>query len=211
MPLFYRISWLIIMPIAKLFFGFSVKGVENFPKSGAVVVASNHASYLDPVIVGLALPRQIFYLARKSLFKNPWFAALIKYYGAYPLSRSDAKGMLTALRLLKESKPLLVFPEGTRTLDGKLQPVKTGAAWLAFHGKCPIVPVWIEGSFESYPKGRKFPKTAKITVAIGKPINPIEIGGKDDEENITLATNDLQDSLAQFEQNFTEQKNLSTD
>jgi 1-acyl-sn-glycerol-3-phosphate acyltransferase len=197
--------------LAKIFFGFSVKGVENFPKTGSIVIACNHASYLDPPLVALAMPRKIYSLARKTLFKNAWFAAFITYYGACPVSHNNAKGMLTALRLLREDKPLLLFPEGTRTVDGKLQPIKSGAAWLAVHGKCSIIPVWIAGTYEAYPKGGKFPKMAKITIDIGKPFNPTDMGGMNEEETIILTTQELQNRMNQFEQKMIEQRNISTE
>lgn len=211
MPFIYRITWLLLQPIVKIFFRLSVRGLEHLPKSGAVVIACNHASFLDPPLIALAMPRQIFFLARKTLFKNKLFGGFIKYYGAYPVSRSDARGMLTALRLLKDDKPLLLFPEGTRTLDGKLQPIKTGTAWLAVHGNCQILPIWIEGSYQSFPKGNKYPKPAKITVEIGTLINPKDIIGNNEDEIILNTTKELQNVMSHFEQKMIDQRNESTD
>lgn len=202
MPLVYRICWLILQPLVKIFFRFSVTGLEHFPKTGAVVIACNHASYLDPPLVALALPRQIFFLARKSLFHNWLFGSLIHYFGAYPVSRSDAKGMLTALRILKEEKPLLVFPEGTRTMDGKLQVVKSGAAWLAVHTQCKIIPVWIQGSYQALPKGGSLPKPSKVCVVIGEPIDPNQAETIKKEAQIEAATKSLQSALSTMEKQF---------
>lgn len=210
MPIIYRITWLLLQPIVKIFFGLSVRGLEHLPNSGAVVIACNHASFLDPPLIALAMPRQIVFLARKTLFRNKLFGGFIKYYGAYPVSRNDAKGMLTALRLLRGERPLLLFPEGTRTMDGKLQPVKTGTAWLAVHANCLIVPIWIDGSYQSFPKGNKFPKPAKISVEIGKPINPLEINGNNDDEVIINTTKELQEVMSRFEQKMINQRNEST-
>lgn len=209
MPFVYRLCWLILQPLVKLFFRFSVTGLEHLPKSGAVVIACNHASYLDPPLVALALTRQTYFLARQSLFRNRLFGGFIRYFGAYPVSRSDARGMLTALRILKEAKPLLVFPEGTRTLDGKLQTIKTGAAWLAVHSQCSIVPVWIQGSYKALPKGSSLPKPAKITVVIGEPINPNQDETLDKEQRISAATQTLQLVFSTMENHFLSLENKS--
>ena len=131
MDAWYRFWWYAYQPLIKMYFRISSAGMENIPSAGPVILAANHCSYLDPFLITLCVRRQIYQLARESLFRNPLFAKLIWSYGARPISRSDARGLKSALTLLQEDKTLLLFPEGTRTRDGNLQRLKTGAAWLA--------------------------------------------------------------------------------
>ncbi len=191
-----------LQPVAKLLFGFTVTGFQNLPPKGAVVIACNHCSYLDPPLVAISVRRQICFLARASLFRNRLFGALIKSFGARPVSRSDAGGMKSALRLLREQNALLLFPEGTRSLDGKLQPIKSGTAWLAIYGRCPIVPVWIDGSYRALPKGGSVPKFKKIRVEIGEMIDPLEIEAVDRDALIAAVTERLSSRLQEMEQRY---------
>ena len=116
MKLHYRIGWLLALGLARLLWGFRVTGRERVPRSGPVVVASNHISNWDPLLVGLACPREVHFLAKRELFENRAFAALIRAYNAIPLDRdgSDRKALRLARRILGDGRALLMFPEGTR-------------------------------------------------------------------------------------------------
>ena len=156
----------------KLSFSYKVYGKRNMPKKGGVIVAPNHASYLDPIFVGIGSSRLLNYMARETLFKNFFFGRLIRTTGAFPIKRNfhDLGAIKEAIRRLKKGKPVLIFPEATRTTDGNLQPVKGGISFLAHSAGVPVVPVYIKGSFNVWPKGAKCIRCFKVSVYFGKPI-----------------------------------------
>ncbi len=141
---------------------------------GGLLIAANHQSYLDPVLVGIALPRPICYLARSSLFAVPGFGPLIRGLKAHPVSRGavDASALKATIRLLRDGEALLVFPEGTRTRDGSLGTFKPGVASIAIRCGVPLLPVCIEGAFRCWPRSRALPRPARAAVAYGEPIRP---------------------------------------
>ncbi|HRX86733.1 MAG TPA: lysophospholipid acyltransferase family protein, partial [Phycisphaerae bacterium] len=118
-------------------------GVENVPVRGPAILACNHQSYLDPVLVGAFAKRTLHYMARDTLFRNSYFSRLIRSYNAFPVKRgeTDVTAIKQSLRLLKEGKALLLFPEGTRTPNGTVQTMQAGAVALARRSKAPIIPV----------------------------------------------------------------------
>ena len=160
-------------------------GIENIPRTGPVLLISNHQSYLDPVLVGLGAHRRQFYaMARSTLFANPVFAWLIRSLNAIPIERgeSDIAAMRKAIEILSRGHALLVFPEGTRTLDGRVGPFQNGIMLLIKRTRPTIVPVAIQGAFDAWPKGRAAPKlTGKIGTMFGQPIaaqDLIKMGAK---------------------------------
>jgi len=150
-------------------------GVHNVPKTGGVLVVSNHQSHLDPPMVGIGCPRIMAYLARKTLFKNPVFGRLIASLSAIPIDREGfgIAGIKESLRRLKRGRMLLIFPEGTRTPNGEIQPFRPGFTALAVRADVPILPVAIEGAYQAWPRSSKFPRPAPIHVCYGQPI-PVE-------------------------------------
>lgn len=147
-------------------------GVENIPRSGGCLLASNHQSFLDPPLVAAFLPREMHFMARRSLFRNPLFRALIVRCNAFAIERdtADVKGVKDAIGRLGAGNLLLVFPEGTRTRDGTVGPMKAGIGMLAERAAVPIVPVLIEGAHRVWPKGRLLPGLGFIHIRFGKPI-----------------------------------------
>ena len=158
--------------LSKLFFGYKVYGRPNMPKKGGVIVAPNHASYLDPIFAGIGSYRLLNYIARETLFKNFFFGRILRAVSAFPIKRNfqDVGAMREALNRLKSGKPVLVFPEATRTHDGNLQPAKAGISLLAHLAGVPVVPVYIKGSFEAWPKGAKRIKLTAVSVYFGEPM-----------------------------------------
>lgn len=150
------------------------KWLEKLSPNEKFIVACNHASNLDPLIVGCYFPRTLRYLAKEELFTNWLFGACIKALGAVPVSRSSnasAAGALKGfMKLYQEGSDVLIFPEGGRTLDGKLQPLEAGVALIAAHEHAPILPVFIHGSFRAMPPGAAFVKPTKLRVTFGKPL-----------------------------------------
>lgn len=159
-----------------------VTGLENIPSGGPVVFASNHASQFDIPVLYLALGVQFRFLVKKELFSIPLFGTAMRRAGYIPIDRSGGRAAVLSLKKaaqrIKEGTSIVVFPEGTRSPDGRLQPFKAGGMQLAIQAGCPIVPVAISGSHEVLPKGSLTLKPGLITVAIGKPIDPN--GSKDD-------------------------------
>ncbi len=157
---------------AKLYHRMEVTGRENYPTDGPFLLACNHASYLDPPLVGSTVPRRIAYLAKEELFRIPVFGRLLRAFGAFPIQRNIADR--TALRRCREvlgkGDPLIVFPEGTRSTDGRMKDARPGVGMLAAQNSdVQIVPVRIEGSFAAWGPGKLLPRPVKIRIRVGKP------------------------------------------
>ncbi len=171
-PLWYRLLWILALVIFKVFFGLRIYGRENIPLKGGVILASNHLSYLDPIVLGLLTPRKLNFMAKRELFENFFFRLLITKLGAFPLKRGrlDRSSYEKALSLIREGKILALFPEGTRSEKGKLRSLRKGAAKIAFKTGAPLVPIIIKGTDKALPKGKRMVKLAKIRVRIGRPL-----------------------------------------
>jgi 1-acyl-sn-glycerol-3-phosphate acyltransferase len=182
--------------VARIAFRLRVIGGEQLPQDGGVLVLSNHQSHLDPVLMGIASPRQLRFLTRDTLFFWPlkW---LIGSLGAIPINREGAglSGLRTSLRILKDQQPLLVFPEGTRSHDGNLQPLQPGFCVIARRSRVTLVPVAVAGSFDALPRGRMVPRFRPIVVAFGTPIYPGEILDKDNQQLADLLTERLAETF----------------
>jgi 1-acyl-sn-glycerol-3-phosphate acyltransferase len=128
--------------------GWNVRGREHVPRTGGFVVASNHISFWDPLLIGAVLPREVHYLAKEELFSNPLFGAAIRSVNAIPIRRGmvDLSGMARAIETLRSGGGLLLFPEGTRMRDGELHPARPGVGMMAVNAGVPIVPCFISGS-----------------------------------------------------------------
>lgn len=165
-------------------------GAEHLPAHGPVLIASSHQSYLDPILVGAFVRRPLQYMARDTLFHNRAFAWLIRTFNAFPVKRgtSDIASIRLCLRLLRASRAVLLFPEGTRTSDGRIQPIQPGVVTLSRRSGAPIVPVTLEGVFEAWPRTRRWPRWARILVAYGEPLTVDDIGNLDDRAAAALLT-----------------------
>lgn len=190
MRLYYRFCRFWCQVLYVLLVRGRVFGTARVPKTGPVLLACNHQSFLDPVLATLALPRECDFMARDTLFIQPLFRRLIESLNAFPVRRgeADVAAIKETLRRLKAGRLVTVFPEGTRTLDGRVGPFLPGVGSLARKGKVPIVPVLIDGAFEAWPRHRKLPGLGRITVAYGEPIYP--------EEHPSLDAQGLMDEAA---------------
>lgn len=171
----WRLSQGLARVFAIIFWKFRVFGLENLPQEGGALLASNHQSVLDPVLVSMVLPREMHFMARRTLFRNPIFRAIIVSYNAFAIERdsADVKGVKEAIRRLESGALLLVFPEGTRTGDGSIGRMKPGIGMLAERAAVPIVPVLIDGAYEVLPKGALLPRIrGRISIVFGKPLPP---------------------------------------
>lgn len=161
--MFYKFARLLCRIVLVLLRRWEVKGAENLPASGGVVLAANHASYWDPVVVGCAFNRQVYFMAKSELFKIPLLGSLIRSLGAFPVRRdkSDRNAIRTAIKLLEKGNVVGIFPEGGRSHTGELMKPHLGAAMLAFKAGVPILPVALSGT-----KG----VLGKVTVLVGRPV-----------------------------------------
>jgi 1-acyl-sn-glycerol-3-phosphate acyltransferase len=156
-----------------------VSGLENVPRSGAMLLCGNHTSHLDAPAILAALPRDLALTASTAAAKDvfgdhPWRNAVSRLTtGSVAIERAAdfAKGLRTLETVLDEGRPLVLFPEGKRSLDGELLPFKPGAAMLAVRASAPIVPVWIEGVNKALPKGSRIVTAADVGVRFGQPID----------------------------------------
>lgn len=152
---------------------FKVYGVKNIPNQGGVLVASNHASFLDPPAVGAGYrKRPVHFMARNTLWNSRFGSWWMDHVGCIPVSRGtgDIRALKVTIKMLQQGKVVSMFPEGTRTEDGELQEAKGGIGFIIEKSACVVIPTYIAGSYESYPKGAKKVKHVKVSITYGKPI-----------------------------------------
>ena len=161
-------AWL----IGKAFYRLKVYGLEHYYPRGAII-AANHTSNFDPPIVSACWPEEVHFLARRTLFRNRLFGTLIRHLNTHPVSgeAGDIGVMKTIVSLLEQGKKVILFPEGTRSKNGELQPFKPGISMLIARSKSAIIPVYIDGAYRALPRGRKFPRLfVKVSCIFGSPI-----------------------------------------
>lgn len=199
--LFYGFCRRLLLLCLRIKLPIKVYGLENIPRSGGVLMASNHASYLDPPLVGSPIKsRMVRFMARDTLFKNRVISWIYYNIGVVPLSRDrgDVGAIKLAIQMLKSGQCVALFPEGTRTLDGNLQPAKNGIGFLIYKAGVPVVPVYIAGSYESFPKGAKSIRRHPISIHYGKPIpqEELTITGTDEKPDFEAISRLVMDRIA---------------
>lgn len=165
----------VTMGVYKLFYNFHIEGAENIPQDRALVMASNHRSYADPVILTMPMKLPVTYMAKEELFKNKLFGWFITKLGAFPVKRGtgDMQVIDDAVAILNSGRHLVIFPEGTRSKDGKVGKGKTGVAMIAAKSGADVLPCGI--IFE----GEKLHFRSKLTLRFGKVIPASEIAVED--------------------------------
>jgi 1-acyl-sn-glycerol-3-phosphate acyltransferase len=171
MKLVYRIGHTGISLIGRFGFQLRVYGRENLIEDGPAIVASNHQSYLDPPLIGCVHRKELYYLGRDSLFRNPVFGAILRAVNVVPVDRErgDVGAIKTIIRVIKEGRRAIIFPEGTRSMDGKLQPAKAGLGMVVARTLAPVVPIRIFGSYAALPKTGRL-KWCPVSIVVGRPI-----------------------------------------
>jgi 1-acyl-sn-glycerol-3-phosphate acyltransferase len=174
-----------------------IEGRENVPEGGCLIV-SNHASYMDPTTVGWALAREIYYLGRKSLFKPPFWSRFLPICNVLPIDRDghDIAGLRRIIKMLKAGHGILLFPEGTRSGDGTIQPAEPGAGLVALKAGVPILPVRLFGTYESLSRHMKRLHFRPIRVVIGRPYLPTIPEGRKEKECYGLVAQEMLDRIS---------------
>jgi 1-acyl-sn-glycerol-3-phosphate acyltransferase len=165
--------WYTLSKIAARFlFSFRVVHPERMVEEGPLILASNHQSYFDPPLVGICSRRGVYYLARKTLLQIPLLGKLLPHINVILVDRdgNDMSALKTVIRTVKSGNGVVLFPEGTRSADGSLQPAKAGIGLVIAKTRAPVQPMRIFGSHEAFPKGSGHISLAPITVVIGEPI-----------------------------------------
>ncbi|MDQ1704134.1 MAG: 1-acyl-sn-glycerol-3-phosphate acyltransferase [Frankiaceae bacterium] len=179
--MFYHfLKYVVLGPILKVLFRPWVEGVENLPKDGAAILASNHLSFSDSIFLPLSVPRRITFLAKSDYFtgrglKGRLTAGFMKGAGQVPIDRSGGRASEAALRkaleILGDGDMLGIYPEGTRSPDGRLYRGKTGIARMALEAGVPVIPVAMINTFDVQPPGQVIPKIQRIGIRIGEPLD----------------------------------------
>jgi len=189
----YKLARGILRIFCHAVFRLRVHGLENVPREGAFILACNHQSYLDPAFCGTHVRNRLLFLARDSLFSNWFFGPLIRSVNAIPVKRdqSDIAAIKKVIATLRQGQPVCLFPEGTRTNDGRIAPVKPGFGLLCRRGRAPIIPVVIDGAFECWPRHRKLFRPGCVRVCYGPPISVEQVEQMGDEKLAQYLTDEL--------------------
>lgn len=174
--MWYWIGAHLLHIIFRNFLHLKVYGKENIPKEGGVIVAANHISYLDPPLLGVAMMpyRKLYYIAKRELFRIPILGLILRLVNAFPVKRGmpDRIALRKALNLLKRGEAVCIFPEGTRSRDGRLQEPELGISLLVLKSGAPVLPVAVINTDKALPRNAIMLHPAKIRVYIGKPFYP---------------------------------------
>ena len=169
----YRIAWWLSRRVARGVYRTRVEDVERVPALGPVILASNHASLFDPPLIGGCMPRAVCYLARDTLFRIPFLGWYIRRLNAVPVNREGGggAGLKAILERLEAGSAILLFPEGTRTKDGRLGPARSGIGLVVIKSGAPVIPIRLHGTFEAWGRHRRFPGPGRFRVVLGEPLH----------------------------------------
>lgn len=177
----YALARAIVGVIFRVFWRPTVSGREHIPPTGPLIIASNHLSFIDSVVIPLAVPRRVRFLAKTEYFegrgpRGRLVALFFRLIDAVPVPRDNRRGSVaaleTALSVLREGHAFGIYPEGTRSRDGRLYRGRTGVGWLALESGAPVVPVALVGTDRVQPVGARVPRIAPVHVRFGPPVDP---------------------------------------
>lgn len=201
----YAVSHGVVAPLSKALWRPTISGTENVPRTGGVLLASNHLSFIDSFAIPIAAPRPVSFLAKSDYFTGTGVSGAIRrgfFEGtnAIPVdrhsSRAAQESLDAALLVLNEGRAFGIYPEGTRSRDGRLYKGRTGVAWLALTAGVPIVPVGLIGTDKVQPIGGHFPRLAKVHVSFGRPVHPQAYAGMPSGRARRLLTDEVMDAIA---------------
>ncbi len=172
MTIVYNIFYNLAKLLARMIFSMRVIHPERIVESGPLLIAVNHSSFFDPPLAGICSRRGVYYLARKTLLKWPFFGPLFPAMNVIPVERdgNDMSALREVIKKVKEGNAVLLFPEGTRSIDGSLQPARAGIGLVIAKTGAPVLPMRIFGAYEAFPKNARRFQLSQITVVIGEPI-----------------------------------------
>jgi 1-acyl-sn-glycerol-3-phosphate acyltransferase len=175
--MFYWFVKGMFFPFARLYLRLTREGLENLPRSGPAIVVANHASYADPVILGSAFPRPVHFIVLQSMFDLLVLRWFYWGMGTIPvgLEGQDSSGIKRALRVLSQGRVLGIFPEGTRSADGRIGEPRPGVAMIAALSHAPVIPAYLSGAHTVLPVGGRFPRPGRVHVRFGP---PLRFGGR---------------------------------
>jgi len=173
----YWLAWTGCQIFCAVFFRVRVSGRESVPRNGACLLAGNHQSYMDPVFCGVGVRRRLTFVARDTLFRYRLFAALIHSLNAIPIERDkpDVSAIKAIIARLRAGEAVCLYPEATRTRDGRIVPFKPGFGLLCRRARAAVVPVLVDGAFECWPRHRRLFAPGHVTIWYGRPLDPDEI------------------------------------
>jgi len=199
--MFYWFIKGLFFPFVHFYLGLTRDGLEHLPRRGPAIVVSNHTSYTDAIILGSAAPRPIHFIVLQRMYD----LLLIRWFywgmGTIPVRAEgqDSKGIKRAVRLLASGRILGVFPEGSRSPDGRISEPRLGAAMIAALSGAPVVPVHIDGARESLPVGGRFPKPARIHVRFGPPLRFAGGGPGSNRESLNAFAREMVHAIRRLE------------
>jgi len=182
--IWYLFCRFLTVGIVTILYRVKVYGRENVPRTGPVLVLSNHQSFFDPMFCQNWIWRPFYYVPRDTLLDIKFWGPIINTFYIIPIKRgqADIAAMRTIIEALRQNKAICLFPEGTRTTDGRIGVIKPGFGLISRRSNATIVPMVIDGIFEAWPKGQKYPKLGKVAVLYGKPFTPEYIASRSDDE-----------------------------
>ncbi|KRC50539.1 acyl-phosphate glycerol 3-phosphate acyltransferase [Leifsonia sp. Root227] len=196
----YLLGRTVIAPIARLLYRPTIIGRKNVPRTGAIILASNHLSFIDSIVIPLMAPRRVQFLAKSHYFEGTGFKGWLSRtfftaIGAVGVERGAGQAAQDALdqskRIIETGAAFALYPEGTRSLDGRLYKGRTGVAWLALTTGAVVVPVGLIGTNELQPVGAKVPRIRKFTVKFGEPIDVSKYGSAESGRARRQATDEI--------------------
>ncbi|TKA06541.1 lysophospholipid acyltransferase family protein [Actinacidiphila oryziradicis] len=198
--MFYRLlKYVILGPLLRLLFRPAIEGMEHIPAEGAAIVAGNHLSFSDHFLMPAILPRRITFLAKQEYFTGPGLrgrliAAFFRSAGQIPVDRSGGSAGQAAIReglgVLSRGELLGIYPEGTRSPDGRLYKGRVGVAVMALKAQVPVIPCAMVGTFEIQPPGRRLPRIGRVTIRFGEPLEFSRFAGMDSERYVVRSATD---------------------
>ncbi len=195
---FYRWGHRLTNIFCKTMGHLEVQGIRHIPREGGVLLVSNHVSFLDPVIVGSAANREIHFMARSTAFDIPGLGKLISLYNAYPVNRGapDLGALRKTIALLKAGNVVLMFPEGTRSVDGTLGKARDGACFIADRAGVPTIPVFHSGAERMLPRSSSRLRRTKLSVTFGEPLELITGEFETKRERYQQMGNQIMEAIA---------------
>ena len=196
----YAIGKFLSASVCKVFGRWEVIGRENIPEKGGVMLCGNHVSYIDPPALGAGATRPVHFMAKLELFRIPVLGFLIRHVGAFPVKRgtADRSALKKAVELLKNGEIVGMFPEGTRSLDGKLKPPEPGVGMIALRARVPVVPVALVNTEKLLPPHSFLFKFSRVKVVYGKPVALDDIDGQGGREAIEEVGRRIMSAIGQL-------------